>query len=120
MDRQDYDFDNTAKVDKWLLRGLVAIVFVMVGGCIVKEAAAHSIACDPADRITQWLADKYQEAPIATGQAGERTLVQLWLSEDGATFTIVTINTAGVACMLASGSHWTEQEFVAPEPGEES
>lgn len=20
MDRQDYDFDNTAKVDKWLLR----------------------------------------------------------------------------------------------------
>lgn len=43
MDRQDYDFDNTAKVDKWLLRGLVAIVFVMVGGCIVKEAAAHHV-----------------------------------------------------------------------------
>ncbi|MBO6901390.1 MAG: hypothetical protein JJ864_08590 [Rhizobiaceae bacterium] len=113
MDRQDWHtFIATSAL---AAAGIAALAWAGV-----SEARAHNIACAPADRITQWLADNYREAPIATGQAGQRTLVQLWLSEDGATFTIVTINTAGVACMLASGDHWTEQEFVAPELGEES
>ena len=37
----NYDFDNTAKIDKWLLRGVAGIIALMVGGCVVKDALAH-------------------------------------------------------------------------------
>ena len=114
MDREQKRF--TIAVSAIAAAGIAALAYAFSA----TEADAQQRRCGPVKALTEWLAKKHNEAPIATAQLNQTAILQIWRNEDGSTFTAISINTAGIACMLASGHNWTDQDFVAPVNDEES
>lgn len=79
------------------------------GMVVVMIAAAPADAqapCGPAKDIAAQLRQKYGEYVISLGLQANGNLLQVYGSEKGATWTIVTTNPKGLSCVLASGRRW--------------
>lgn len=59
--------------------------------------------CGPAEDVARQLADDYGEAVRATGRLPNGSVVELWLSEEARTFTVITRGRDGWRCMWMSG-----------------
>lgn len=90
-------------------------------------APAVSIVCQMVDygRLTERLAARYGEHPVAVGaatdaanSAGVATVV--FASSGGATWTLVHLWPDGDACVAASGEHWETTGAPARPKGAES
>lgn len=93
--------------------------------------AAVSIVCQMVDygRLTERLAARYGERPVAVGAATDAVIpggvaTVVFASAGGATWTLVHLWPDGAACVAASGEHW-ETTAAPPSggmngPGEES
>ena len=70
-------------------------------------AAAQQIPCRPFPDMKRALVDQFQEREAAVGQINGQQIVVLFSSEGGKTWTMVTVNTGGMACVIGAGAHWT-------------
>ena len=90
----------------------------MLAGCAVVEkplaepapvprtAEPSTPPCDFRGRIIDFLAEKYQESPVAIGLANTGGLVEILATDDGATWTIIVTRPDGQACMVIAGEGW--------------
>ncbi len=63
--------------------------------------------CGRYAQLAEGLSDKYGERRIAGGvQQGGQRVVEVWATEDGATFTILIRDVRGIACLLSAGEAW--------------
>lgn len=89
--------------------------------CMVTAGARGdmvNLPCAEYAGVAEHLADKWKEYPVVGGITGEGAgLVEVFASEDGATFTIVVHSPEGKACVVASGTDWGE---VRQSPAGES
>jgi len=83
-----------------------ALAALALAGC--RPAAAAPPCIPRADAIAM-LAERFGEAPIAIG-AATGALIEVLVSADGATWTILIIRPDGTACMAASGTDWQSIE----------
>lgn len=75
-------------------------------------------SCMPRDQALSWLAERYDERPVAQGLASNGALLELLASPDGGTWTIMLSTARGVSCPFAAGTDWQALE-VAPVPAGE-
>ena len=61
--------------------------------------------CLPRERMEARLAERHQERRTAGGVAGGN-LVELYMTVDGSTWTIVVTNPNRISCLLADGEGW--------------
>jgi len=76
------------------------------------DGAAAAGRCTDQDKVARLLQDKHDENPVSLGLASSGKLVQVFSTEDGATWTLVLTDPDGTSCVVASGRYW---QTVAPK-----
>jgi len=77
-------------------------------------AAGRGTACDDRAKVVEVLAQQYQEALVARGVVlNHGHLMELFVSKDGETWTLVVSQATGLSCVIAAGEGWRP---VEPEP----
>ena len=86
--------------------GLSVLVFsAMMVSFQVAEANAQN-ACFDRGALIKHLDGKFQEAPVAAGLAANGSVLEVFTSPDGVTWTIVLTQPNGATCVMASGESW--------------
>ena len=80
--------------------GTLAILLATAG-------SATAAVCGPQQTTKFHLSQSFDEAPLAQGATTEGWLVQIWVSRDGKTWSMVALSPDGQsACLLATGDGW--------------
>ena len=77
-----------------------------------NAAVAQEPRCAIHDDISRVLEQHHAEVPVALGLSSAGKLVQVFSTEDGATWTLVLTRPDGLSCIVAAGRHW---EMAAPD-----
>jgi hypothetical protein len=94
-----------------LTRSCAAGCLAVVSLC-AAPASAQSL-CGARDAVVDMLGERYGETVRSVGLAGRDRIVEVFASEETGSWTILVTNSAGVACLVASGQHY---EHVATAP----
>ena len=86
------------------MRLILATVLMLVPASALGHVSGP---CGPRPTFLKFLADRYDEAPAARGiTASGGHIVELVMSRDGESWTIIVTDTGGTTCGLASGKAW--------------
>lgn len=105
------------KIRNILLWGLVCTLvwgialFAFTGGAHAQQV------CTDRKGAGDKLASQYKEAPVNMGLAANGAIIEVFATEDGASFTIVLTMTDGTACMMAAGESWESIAHKLPKTG---
>lgn len=88
---------------------LRSVVYAVIFAIIPAQAAL----CGKRDDMIAPLVNKYQESRIGMGLVNDTSLVEVYSSESGGTWTIIVTTPDGRTCMVAAGKSWQE---ITPEP----
>jgi hypothetical protein len=95
------------------MKKLPILIFALALAFAVGEAQARP-GCVPYPVAVEMLTTKHHERLVMTGAWQGGAHIELWRTEDGATWTLLQVNAQGVACVGAAGKNWRDAE--APEP----
>jgi hypothetical protein len=87
-------------------RIMYSMMLFAVAGILVSSVAMAQVPCDQRDKIVEWLAVKYKEAPIATGVSSTGSLIEVLSTHDGETWTLIVSSPDGNSCLIGSGQGW--------------
>ena len=80
----------------------------------LAQTAARPVCMEYTKFLTAY-GVKYGEAAMARGLVdGGKTVLEVWASADGKTWTVVTININGIACIIGTGKSWETIPFARP------
>ncbi|MEX0584084.1 MAG: hypothetical protein WD185_10460 [Sneathiella sp.] len=71
----------------------------------VTDASAQSV-CFERTALLKHLNGKFEEAPVAAGLAANGSMLEVFSSPDGVTWTIILTQPNGATCVMASGESW--------------
>lgn len=83
-------------------RFLLAAIFAAF---FVSNSHAQN-ACFERSALIKHLNGKFGEAPVAAGLAANGSVLEVFTSPDGLTWTIVLTQPDGATCVMASGESW--------------
>jgi phage/plasmid primase-like uncharacterized protein len=87
-------------------RIMYCMMLFAVGVFLVSSVATAQVQCGQRDKIVEWLAVKYKEAPIAAAVSSEGSLIEVLSTHDGDTWTLIVTSPDGNSCLIASGQGW--------------
>ena len=76
-------------------------------------AQAQGPACVKRVDLIKHLSAKYHEAPAAVGLADNGSLIEVFASKAGETWTVTVTMPNGISCMVATGQNWQDLPRVA-------
>ena len=92
--------------------------------CLLTSAASATpsvvgipVPCHDYREIRRQLADRYGEAPVSFGMRTNGEALQVFASPQGGTWTIVSTQPGGLACILAAGKGWDTPPPKIIDPG---
>lgn len=85
------------------------IIFTSAALAFTQPALAQTNYCAAHDQLANILNTKFGEQKLGMGLAGAAAMVELFVSAKG-TFTLVTTNTLGVACIVGAGDGWEKAD----------
>ncbi|MEK0082248.1 hypothetical protein [Benzoatithermus flavus] len=68
--------------------------------------------CGAYDELRSFLNERFGEQPASMGLADDGTVMQVFASSAAGTWTMVSVDSKGHACVLATGQAW-QQEALA-------
>ena len=83
---------------------------------VAEQAMVQTHPCDAWVSTVVMLKEKYGEEPVGRGQGGPDSVVTLFASPNGATFSIVVVYPSGMSCLVAMGSDWEQGPILKGEP----
>lgn len=89
---------------------------LLLANCTIKGLDAAPYPCAPASAFAEQLSSKYGEAPIAFGLQSNGNLLQVWVSEEKGTWTVVSTTPAGMSCIIAVGKGWEQLPTTLTDP----
>lgn len=97
-----------------MLRSLVVVAGLVVAADSLSPAPADAApACHRYREVVDALAQSYSERPVAFGVQSDGTLMQIFASAGGETWTVVLTDATGQSCVVAEGVRW---ESLPPAP----
>lgn len=86
------------------MRALLAAAVLLASPAAAQVQVMQPVQCGPFAELDKLLRFKFKETLVATGvvEAGKK-YGALYVSPER-TFTVITVDTAGTACMVTSGS----------------
>ena len=92
---------------------------VRFGACLLVSLLATANAwgqdvCPPRHEVEDYLANEYQERPVASGIANNGGVIEVFTSDELGTWTIIITMPTGQSCMIAAGQDWENQPVVVP------
>jgi hypothetical protein len=70
------------------------------------QANEQSTGCHEPKVIARLLSTDFSERPVAYGLQQDGTLMQIFASKTGETWTVVLTTPAGLSCIVAEGTRW--------------
>jgi hypothetical protein len=77
-----------------------------------EPPATEAPMCGAYDELRTFLGDRFGERPTSSGLADDGTIMQVFASASAGTWTMVSVDAGGTACVLATGQAW-QQEALA-------
>ena len=99
-------------MQRFLAAPIVALVLAVPA---LAAAGAPVTPCHDYKDIVEVLGRKYQEASLSLGVQTNGDVLQVFATNDKATWTVVSVQPSGRTCILAAGKHW-EQRMSSPRP----
>jgi hypothetical protein len=97
-----------------MLRSLVVVAGLAVAaGSLAPAPADAAPACHRYGDVAKALAEGFAERPVAFGVQSDGTLMQVFASPSGDTWTVVLTDAGGKSCVVAEGVRW---ESLPPPP----
>jgi hypothetical protein len=72
----------------------------------LANAETGTRACAPYAKLRKALQGKYGEDPVAFGVHANGSLMQVFASDAGDTWTVVMTSPKGISCIVADGNDW--------------
>ncbi|MBL4758311.1 MAG: hypothetical protein JKY32_11980 [Rhizobiales bacterium] len=98
------------------LSHMAATCLVSAGMFLLPQSAivttADAAICMYHENLVSFLSGRHNELPRALGLVADRGLMEVYVSPAG-TWTIVMTTPTGVACVIAAGDTWEEQQIRA-------
>ena len=82
---------------------------------LVLVSSVANASCAARSDIVKTLRDSYNERPAHIGMISLNAIAEIWTSKKGKTWSFLITDTAGIACMVASGVSWED----IPNPDDE-
>lgn len=82
------------------MRALLAALIIAIA------TPASALVCGKRDAIVAALAAQYGEQPIGAGITANGSLIEMFFSEDGSTWTRLLTGPGGASCVIADGEAW--------------
>jgi hypothetical protein len=86
---------------------LALLAGVLLGLAVFTSAAGAAQVCGPRESIITQLGERFQETRKSLGLAGNASVIELYVSINGS-WTLVSTDTRGVACLVAAGQAWQD------------
>lgn len=93
-----------------MIKSVVAATLIAMA---TTAADAQTIPCGSHAQIAAFLKDKFQELQDAFGVVGDKAVLELYVSDGGATWTILLTDISGRSCILAAGDTWEQKRDTA-------
>lgn len=94
-----------------LIAAITALA-ALAGPTDVAEAAV----CGTRDSVTKLLSNRYKEVPVALGMVSDRGVMEIYVADDKATWSIVVTTPQGRTCIIAAGQNYEGVDLVAIGP----
>lgn len=89
------------------MRAHIAVIAVALS---FPAYAQNAPKCGPVAEIQKALKDKFNETLTSYGVVNERAVIEVYLSPDGKTWTILALGADGRACFLSAGKDWVSEQ----------
>ena len=93
-----------------MLRSLVVVAglagLAVAAATFTPAPADAASACHRHGDVAKALAQDFAERPVAFGLQSDGTLMQVFASSKGATWTVVLTDASGRSCVVAEGVRW--------------
>jgi hypothetical protein len=84
------------------------LILAATAATLAAAPAAAQRACADRDMVTANLEAGYGERFAGGGLQSETSILEVWFSPEGGTWTVLLTHADGTSCILASGTHWRE------------
>ncbi len=88
-------------------RAIFVAALVPLALATLTLSADAQLVCLPRTDLVKELERKFFEKPLAYGVTDSGTLLEIFSSRDGITWTLVVTGPNGRSCVMASGDSWT-------------
>lgn len=78
-----------------------------------QQQPQQAPACVKRTELLNHLSNKFKETPVAMGVADNGSLLEVFSTNDGATWTVALTMPNGVTCLVATGQSWENVPRVA-------
>ncbi|MGH6882770.1 hypothetical protein [Hypericibacter sp.] len=96
---------------------LVSPLFVVWTLFLPLAPAKAEPACGHRADVLKELSERYKEASVALGLASNGSLLEVFSSNGGATWTIIATSPSGTSCLVAAGEDWQPTKPVTQASG---
>lgn len=86
---------------------------LVLGLMLVAPVAVQAQACGQRGTIAEVLSGTYGETMRAVGQIDGKTVLEVWATPDGATWSLLVTKASGLSCILHAGTDWLQ---APPDP----
>lgn len=93
------------------------ITAAFIAATLIPNPAFGQPHCVPRDHVLTHLLKKYQEQPIAMGLANNGGIIEVLVSPDGNSWTIMITMPNQISCIVSAGEGW---ELIPIKLGESS
>lgn len=110
-----------------IARGAATFVVLgtLLGGAVAEAAgpapggpdrapggAAGEPMCGNYEALHTLLADQFDERPTSSGLADDGSIMQVFASSTAGTWTLVSVDPRGTACIVATGQGWSQETVI--------
>lgn len=100
---------------RYITMGALFVFWLVFMGLMTRPAHAQIVCTEDRKDAVARLASKYQEAPVSIGLAANGSIIEVFATRDGKTFTISLTTPEGMMCMMAAGENWESIPFKLSE-----
>ncbi len=93
--------------------GAAALVMVPLGATAQED---ESMQCAERGGILEVLNSEYNEIARAIGLVSEEAVLEVFVSKESGTWTVLVTDPEGFSCVLAAGEDWQEMPLATDQP----
>ncbi len=89
---------------------IVALLVLFILAIFHVPAHAQPMFCAPFKALSDSLGERYKETDHGGGVINDQAVLRVFIAPGGASFTVIAVDTAGKACVIATGKDWSVAE----------
>lgn len=90
------------------MKNFPLVLATIITSCTPTLAPAQENFCAPREMVVQRLQNEHKEYQIGVGVGPQKaSVLELFVAEDGSTWTLLVTKANGVSCIVGYGTDWS-------------